>query len=87
LYNRQLLVGDMNAGFQEIQAIKLRILAAKAKDNDRKLMKYRVVERGDADRPAKGFLRAAQVKALRTPLCRSHPSMEWLRSPGTFGAT
>jgi hypothetical protein len=56
LYNRQLLVGDMNAGFQEIQAIRLRILAAKAKDSDRKLMKYRIEERGGADRPTKGFL-------------------------------
>ena len=66
LYKRQRLVGDPNAGFQEIQTIRLRILAAKAKDNDRKLMKYRVEERTDADRPTKGFLRAAQAKALRT---------------------
>jgi hypothetical protein len=64
LFKRQQL-GDMQAGVTETHAIRLRIIAAKAKDNDRRLMKYRVEERADADCPTRGFLRAAEVRAKR----------------------
>ncbi len=65
MFNRQHLLGDMQAGPTEIHSICLRLIAVKAKDNYRKLMKYRGEKQADADRPTKGFLRAAEVRAKR----------------------
>jgi hypothetical protein len=53
LLSRQHLLGDMQAAATEMHALRLRIIAAKAKANDRRLMKYRVEGRADTDRPTK----------------------------------
>ncbi len=65
MVNRHHLLGDMQAGATEMHSSWLRMKAVKAKDNDMKLRKYSVEEQADADRPTKGFLCAAEVRANR----------------------
>jgi ribonuclease HI/exonuclease III len=66
LYSRQHLLGDPELGQDEIHALRLRILGGEKRMADESLMHQRVQERLEADRPTKGFLKAARARAHRS---------------------